>query len=375
MVSAGPRKKPKEPAVPPVPIETPPPPAKAAPAPPLFPGPLPVDPGGVPKGLANLSAQGCNACHFQAHDEWEGSAHANGWASTAFREAVEAAGTPACTVCHQPLAAQHSDLVTYDAGDINRPLLSPNPRFDATLATEGVTCATCHVRDGQIVGSHDVKAPHATVRTDELRSAKLCATCHQLTWPGADQPFYDTFGEWERSPQAKAGIVCQDCHMGAGAGARVGTDHAVANDPARAVSVLVDLDSVRLTRGSPAVDLAITLQNTGAGHSFPTGTPYRGVRLEAALVGPVGKKGEMGPWPSATFTADLARKLAAEAPWATLADTRIPAGGEARFDWKVALPHEAPAGDWSLRVTLIETVSGKPSGEPFVVRTLPLTVD
>lgn len=350
--------------------------APKEPAPKLFADPLPLDVGKVPQGLANLSAQGCNACHFQAHDEWEDSAHAQGWASTAFREAVEAAGTPACTSCHLPLATQHDQLVTYDAGDANRPITSPNPRFDATLMTEGVTCAACHVRDGKVVTRHAVdQAPHPTVQSDELRAATLCASCHQLTWPGADKPFYDTYGEWQRSPQAKAGIVCQDCHMGGGAGSRLGADHTIANDPARAVSVLIDADALRLVRGGEALPVTVTLQNTGAGHAFPTGTPFRGVRLEVALVGPVGKKGEIGTWPQATHTADLARKLGDTAPWPTLADDRLPAGAERQYSWELALPHEAPAGDWSLRVTLAETVSGKVTGEPFVTRTLPLAVD
>ena len=50
----------------PVVIETPP---EVPTAPPLFESALPIDPGPLPEGLPNLSAQGCNSCHFEVHQQ------------------------------------------------------------------------------------------------------------------------------------------------------------------------------------------------------------------------------------------------------------------------------------------------------------------
>lgn len=354
--------------------EPPPEPKKAAPILDLFPDTLPLDPGPVPAGLASMSAQSCNGCHYSAHDGWKSSAHAVGHASASFVKAVREAGTPMCTVCHQALVTQQTDLVAYD-GDTQHPRTEPNPRFDPTLSTEGVTCATCHVRDGVVIAAEPVtKAPHPTGYSPELTSSELCAACHQLTWPGADQPIYDTYGEWSRSAYAAAEIRCQDCHMAAGADARLGSDHRSAADPARAVTVLVDVDHVDVVRGGPPIEVAIRILNTGAGHTFPTGTPWRGVRVQAALVGPLGKGGSPAPY-KGSFTADLQRTIEPTAPWRTTADNRIPAGGEANFDWRASLPAEVPAGDWQLVVTLTETTAGQASATAFVEQRIPLRVD
>src|SRR5688572_28218127 len=89
-------KKKQEPAQ----VEAPPEPV-AAPVPTvdkLSPDGPPVAVQELPKGLANLSAQACNACHGEVHDAWQGSAHARAGSSQTYREAVlRAGGTPACT--------------------------------------------------------------------------------------------------------------------------------------------------------------------------------------------------------------------------------------------------------------------------------------
>lgn len=368
--------RPKKPPANPVPVEAPAPESPSSPpgVAALFPDGVPIDPGGLPAGLANLSAQGCAACHVDTHAGWAASAHHRGHRDPDFAAAAHQAATPACLTCHLPLRVQHPDRVTFEDGDPSRPVTAPNDAFDATLATEGVTCAACHVRDGRIVaGRPDVRAPHATTWSAELGKSTMCAACHQLAWPGADVPIYDTYGEWERSAYAKAGIQCQDCHMRGGVGTAA-PDHTAAASPARAVSLLVDVDRVAVTRGGPALDVALRVQNTGAGHAFPTGAPSGGVRLEAALVGPVGKKGELGPY-GAVFTADFARVVEAAPPYRTTADTRLLPGAEASFRWQPALDDKAPPGPWTLRVTLSRTLAGRVEADPFVVQEIALRVD
>jgi len=137
----------------------------AAPAPEIFPGSLPLALEEVPEGLANLSAQSCNACHWQIHDDWSNSSHTGAWRSDAFQEAIHRVGdSTACTSCHLPLTNQHSRLATgYVEQDLTRPLFQDNPTWDPTLMAEGVMFAT-----GSCSGC--TRAPPHPIRWSSRRS-------------------------------------------------------------------------------------------------------------------------------------------------------------------------------------------------------------
>ena len=357
--------------------------APAAPAaPPLFPDGLPVDTPALPDGLANLSAQGCNACHFAVHDAWSDSAHAHAWDDPIFQEALTAAGNaPVCSSCHLPLANQQAQLVVeYTGGPLTSATLEDNPAWDATLQQEGVTCAACHVRDGQIVStSAPEHAPHPIAVSDELSTPEFCATCHQLTWPGSEQPFYDTFGEWSRSSWAAAGVRCQDCHMPPSAGPVTAgrfaavSDHRTLSNPARAVSLLVELPPGPITRGQP-LEAMVRVQNTGAGHAFPTGSPFRYALLEAAVVDAEGEvMGEPVTW-------RFARDVSPDPPFETISDTRLPAGGQHDVPVRFEVPAKGAAGDGSFRVRLYRAGPDHPDGEsapsePIVEQRIPVQIE
>jgi hypothetical protein len=365
------RKKPKPP---PEPLAiVPPEPAPPAPLIGLFTDPLPISVGELlPAGLANLSAQGCNACHYDVHDGWRESAHATAHSGIAFREAVAEAGTPACQACHLPLQRQHSSTSVYLEGDVDAPLSMSNAGFDATLSTEGVTCAACHIREGKIVSSRPgVEAPHTMAWSAELTSSEFCAPCHQLTWPGADKPFYDTYGEWQRSPQAAAGVQCQDCHLRSAAddGAS-GSGHSFDAQTGRGVSLLVDVQPA-LTRGGATQTVNLTLQNTGSGHAYPTGSPYQGIRLVSALVAQDGGK----TFETSRFSADLTRTISDVPPWTTLEDSRLPPGATVRWSQEIGLELSDPAGPWTLRVVLVPLSADGDEGSPVLEQLVPLVVD
>lgn len=368
------KKKDREAEVEPVVEVAPPPPPPPSYDGPLWPAALPMEVGPLPDGLPSLSAQGCNGCHYSAHEQWSHSGHARGWADADLQAAFQAAGTPACRTCHQPLAVQHRQLASYDGGDINRPVLAVNESFDATLHTEGVTCVTCHVRDGAVLTARPIEgAPHPTLVSEALASSEACATCHQLTWPDADAPFYDTYGEWQRSPQAAIGLGCVDCHMTSGADARLGHDHGTPVGTGRAVSLLVDVDRAVGTRGGEPLQVTLTLQNTGAGHHFPTGSPFVGVDLDARLVVQLedGSTEVVGE----PFVAPLVRTLEPAAPWNTVSDTRLAAGEERVWSWTAELPLRAPSGTWALQTSLTRTHSGSREDEPLVFQRVELLID
>lgn len=341
----------------------------------LFPSTLPLDLGPNPDGLASSSAQVCAACHPAVHASWESSIHARG-PTPALRES--AVGMPGCLSCHLPISAQQDTLWTYDPGRLEGAIPTPNPGFQATLAVEGVTCAACHVRDGAVVVGTELAAartsPHRTVFSDKLATSDACAPCHQLSLPGSAEPLYDTFGEWNRSGFAEIGISCQGCHLQSAADGGLAADHRMTSDPARAVTILLDTPTLHVVRGGAPLPVAITLQNTGAGHTFPTGTPFRGVRMRLALEGPPGDDGAPRI-AGAPITMDLARRIEPTAPFATLEDTRLPAGESRRVEAMFALPADVPAGPWSIRMTLHETLRGVEDGPPFVDRRWNLSVD
>ncbi|GDX80303.1 hypothetical protein LBMAG42_21140 [Deltaproteobacteria bacterium] len=330
----------KEAAVEPAPVEAPPPPVEVPPppaAPALFPAGLPVLVDTLPPGIASLSAQSCNACHWAAHDSWAPSGHARAWSAPGYQAALKGAGaSTACLSCHLPLASQHDQLAAgYIDGDVARPRLQDNPAFDVTLMSEGVTCAACHVREGTILGVHaSPNSPHPITVSAELSSSELCASCHQLSWPESDRPFYDTYGEWNGSAYAKAGVDCQDCHMAPAAGApQPGSltavpAHASPTTILRALTTLVALPDPYITRGT-ALDVGITLVNSGAGHSVPTGNPFKTWTIEVVAIDAAGK--DLAP-PQRTV---LARTVEATPPWRTTGDDRIVAGG--KKEWTVHL--------------------------------------
>jgi hypothetical protein len=330
----------------------------------LFPASLPVEMGGLPQGLLGPSAQVCNACHPSAVAQWSASAHAQP-PSPALRQA--ALGDPACLSCHLPLLEQQEQAQG-----------APNPAFDATLLVEGVTCGACHLREGAVVVGAEAAAvrptPHQSLFSDKLTSSEACAPCHQLSLPGVETPLYDTYGQWKRSGFEAAGITCQSCHLTGAADGTLGADHRMLADPARALTVDVDLPTLRVVRGAAPVPLGVTLHNSGAGHHFPTGTPFRGMRASVSIEGPPDENGQ--PRLAAPPThVDLQRRIEEKPPFTTLEDTTLPPAGSRRIDLSVALPPDAPPGPWTLRITVTRTLQGQLDGQAFVDRRWALVVE
>ncbi len=349
------------PPAPPAPTEAEVAPSPAPSAPALFAEGLPVVLSTVPPGLPSLSAQGCNGCHYAAHDTWIGSQHAIAWKDPVYQAALRSAGgSTACLGCHLPLTNQHAELAAgYVDGDLSRPRLAPNPSYDATLQSEGVTCVACHLRGDTILGTRESpNAPHAVVVSAELTQPELCATCHQLSWPEGDRPYYDTYGEWSASSYAAAKVTCQMCHMAPTTGISVpGSDgtlpaHTFSADVRRALSALIRLPSPVVRRGQPLA-VHLTLQNTGAGHSVPTGNPFKKYRVEVALLDSARK--DLAPPQSLT----LARTVETTPPYRTTADHRLAAGAsmEADFSFNPSAKGALGAGSLVVRVVHNEQVT------------------
>ncbi len=339
--------------------------AATAAAGPAFLPSLPFDPGPTPRGLSSTTAGGCAGCHADVANEWAQSPHATGATSAAFAHDPAVMADPDCRVCHLPIADQHPNRWGRDAaGELSE---VENDRWDPFLGHEGVTCAACHVRDGAVLAAKvSGRAPHPVVESQALTSVEACAGCHQLAWSGADEPWYDTVGEWERGPFGRAGVSCQDCHMGPGAGrAARGHDHRLSRAVGAGITVISRMDGRPARSG--AATLTLVLQNTGAGHAIPTGSPRRGLLLRVQLTRPDAPEQAIS-----LLEAPLTRTFSPKPPYTILTDTRVPSGGQRRFEVPVSLPEGAPEHGWSLDARLIPTWDGAPQGDPTWSRVVPI---
>ena len=225
-----------------------------------------------------------------------------------------------CNGCHAPFA--------FLAGDI-----PPKRPSEKTMANEGVSCDLCHsvtgfagdtpfnynwivqpdaptqgTRPGLFSEAHDVAV------NPFLHTAEFCGTCHNEKdpwglWVKA------THLEWKESPYARAGIVCQECHMPPGPGASVDGGEVRADlrqhlfhgahDPGKlngAVEVRVH-PAVREAGRGGEIRLTAVVVNAKAGHRIPSGSAEERVvwlHLEARDSGgrvwhlPVDRKGFPG---------------------------------------------------------------------------------
>lgn len=316
----------------------------------------------VPRFLPSLSAQSCDACHGELVEQWRESGHGRAWQSPLYRKALDAAEEPAyCLRCHAPLLNQRASTVSgYDEGQLSRPRLEDNERFDPTLRGEGVTCAACHVRDGRVLGPRTLvegQGPHPVDHHPELAQSSMCASCHQLVWPGTEEsPLYDTYREWQGSAWSAGGVRCQDCHMPLEMG-RVSATRFVAHPShactgssddaqlARALTVLVSTLPPSLQRGDELL-VQVRLLNTGAGHHVPTGNPHSWIEATIHVEGIEGMDPQAKSWA-------LRREVALDADHEPGEDTRLPAGAEMTLEYAITPDKKLPApGDLKLIVQL-----------------------
>ncbi len=182
----------------------------------------------TPEGLPNLRAETCGACHREIYEEWKISTHARAWLDDAqFQEELKksrgAGGNGdvgwMCINCHTPVMNQLPQLVVgLQDGKLNAPIYEPNPFYDPVMELDAITCATCHVKDGKILGPYgdSTHAPHPVQKSDTLLSEETCTRCHQAeaVFPDINLGcFFTTGAEWKASPAAARGETCQHCHM------------------------------------------------------------------------------------------------------------------------------------------------------------------
>jgi len=278
-----------------------------------FERPIPVKT--LPAGVDSQSAKACGRCHTEIYGEWTTAMHSRAWTDPYFQADWKFDDAQQiCKNCHIPLQDQQEQLVTgFRDQEKWDPILKPNPKFDASLQHEGVTCNVCHLREGRILGPFArTSAPHAVEKFDNPN--QVCIRCHVVQ---GDR--WDTFfrfppcgtvaeieagrGQWtsrngEVTVQNPASLGCVECHMPAV------TRPLVPGGPPRATRRHLwrgghDPDMVRqgldvqFTRQAGSSDneatLVLRLENVGAGHYLPTGTPDRYLSVVLRLLDKNGK--------------------------------------------------------------------------------------
>ncbi len=271
----------------------------------------------TPAGLPDLRSATCGTCHADIYAEWRISTHARAWKDDPqFQAELHKSRQPEhdvgwmCVNCHTPLENQLPRLVArLDGGALDRPVYVENPNFDPVLQDDAIGCATCHVRDGAVLGPFgDTAAPHPTRKAPELLEVATCTRCHQasVNMPSVNLACaFETGEEWEAGPYDEEGSTCQACHMPAVARSLVAGGPVrntrrhwfggslLAKQP-RFEAELEPLKAVypdglalewaaepTLTTAGGVLRIALT--NAEAGHMLPTGDPERFLRIEASL--------------------------------------------------------------------------------------------
>jgi hypothetical protein len=177
---------------------------------------------------AYYEAADCGECHVDHYTQWRGSMHSRAHHDPIYRAFAELAREEGgdslymfCSGCHAPLAVANDEI------------LGEKTTF---FTDEGVTCDVCHhvksirtiheggganasivLEEGEerygpladAVDNPNHKSAYAEIHT----KSELCSACHTLTHPTNGLVIENTYAEWKKSPYAKAGIQCQDCHM------------------------------------------------------------------------------------------------------------------------------------------------------------------
>lgn len=264
----------------------------------------------------------CGDCHASIiYKQWDNNAHSKSATNPIFLDIYN--GTDAngnknvqpgykldykysngnCGNCHAPANAVNN----FNNVDMNN--LKPIDKL-------GVSCDYCHkIKDIKLkknssayTGVMQVEllrppkdhqtffGPFTDVLNPDIYSTKIaksifCAPCHQGGYWGVS--VYDSYDQWLESPFAKGGVQCQDCHMTPDG---VTTNFApgkkgVERDPktiythrqfgsrdSAFIASAVDMNvKTKLMKDKIIVDVEI--ENTGAGHHIPTGSPMRNMIL------------------------------------------------------------------------------------------------
>lgn len=351
----------------------------------------------------------CGSCHSQNFEEWDGSMHAASNSDPFYQLMFSMASNDTqgavdtyCPRCHSPASyVTGTDSVVPPTADI------------ANASEMGVHCDFCHtiksksgMGNGQYISTpgtdkfgpwDDADSPYHGARYSELHTkSDFCGICHYQTHSENGVVIQNTFQEWLDSPYFEEGTQCQDCHMTPGPGFTQNPGQSTLLGPERehiwihntaggnifqtslqspkhralAVEMLKGAAELEVKTNQvtdESISLEVTVSNTGAGHSIPTGSnSLRQVWLEVTATNEDGEVihsyGELdsagGIDPEATIYSSVYHDESGSVTlkeWeaaSIVSDNRIPAGSSITEDYEIKLP-EGNAGTVKVIVRLL----------------------
>ena len=223
--------------------------------------------------LANLQ---CAGCHRAIAEEWRKSLHHNAYVNSYFSRAVKIEAVNFCRKCHAPDADPSRD--------------PPPP-----VASDGVSCLSCHWTSQGIVGSHgigDAVAPnHFRAGDNRFSDDRACANCHEFDFPsGANNPVMTAMQSTVTEHKASrfSDRACQACHMPlvADSDGRQHRSHDFAVQGNQ--RLFAQAVSVKLVARHPS-SITVELSTGAIGHAFPTGDLFRAAELRLWVSEPNGQ--------------------------------------------------------------------------------------
>ncbi len=217
-------------------------------------------------------SKSCASCHERVYQNWLSSRHRVSYTNEIYQQSHKQEPMSWCLNCHAPFVTLNSD--------------HDNP-LDRFQKEDGISCITCHVRNGKILTSKVPKKEllsHRYQEIPQMETSEFCANCHQFSFPTVKSmvkgnaefhysklPMQDTYEEWKRSPYYNK-KQCQSCHLFP----RSKFTHSFPGGHS-----LDDLSSafvISIEKKSENAYL-VEIETKNIGHSFPTGDLFRTVRL------------------------------------------------------------------------------------------------
>jgi len=278
----------------------------------------------------NMRPEACAQCHESQFNDWKKSLHAEAFSPGLigqFPHMGSGEEVNACLRCHAPLdeqlyASEQDMLQSLKTLKEHPQGFSEEADLQAKeallpLRHAGVSCAVCHVRNGQRFGPPRKGSHQQGVQQDDahggfiadaaFEQSNFCAECHQFPQSYAinGKPLENTVKEWQQSRFSAEGTQCQTCHM---------------PDRKHQFKGIHDKDFTRQGLGIKTfknkagfATLQITSKNIG--HAFPTYVTPK-VVVSAVALDKKGKKLKRWQW-------EIVREVFYGDGWQEKRDTRL----------------------------------------------------
>lgn len=255
-----------------------------------------------------VSASACGQCHTDIYSVWKSSVHAGAATNSVFERVSQDfarqqgdSSREVCLKCHAPATLLNGDM-----------------ELTEQVSREGVSCDFCHSLKGTDLNGKDhpfvldvsevkfgpVKGAessgHLVEYSEFFQQSEHCAGCHEYSTESGIQ-LLSTYSEWQDYMEKGGRKSCQSCHMPLVMATVVDPKvrrvegsfvnlHSMPGGHSKAQLVKsIRLRIMSMERVNEGIAVRVKLENLGAGHFVPTGTPTRKLVLNVEARTPGGE--------------------------------------------------------------------------------------